>query len=224
MTNDIVTKHFEYLISDEYNFFEDDTSEDYKDHAKVLEFIENKLYSLSKEDRVVFIHLLLERQSSFVNCSIGNGNKKYYDNIQSFLYPFSYVCALFKIDLKRITNNLSYNTFSFFDLDYKNSPAFSFSRIQNSSLDKNGSTILNMSQIVVLSKLLRQKDVLGSNLDNTTYSKIISLLSGYSENTIRQDYSKNTNEIINQKDKVDDIIKVLKDIIESLEKEKNTII
>lgn len=221
MTRDIVTKHFEYITSDEYTFFNTEEDEDYKDHAKVLEYIENKLYSLQKEDRSIFIHLMLERQIGFVL----SDDKKHIHNIQEFLYNLSYVCSLFKIDLKKIISQQSTNYFNSYDFDYKNSSAFSYSSINSvPSVGKNGNTVLDMSQIVVISRLLKQKRVFGSNLDNTVYSKIINYLTGYSHNTIRQDLSKNVNEIINKKEKIDSIIDVLNTMIKDLEKEKNTII
>lgn len=226
MTKDIVTRHFEYITSEEYSLFNSEDEEEYKDHAKVLEYIENKLYTLQKDDRETFIHLMLERQQSFVGVSILSDKKEYYNNIQDFLYTLSYICALFKIDLKKIINQLSTNYLSSFDLEYKNSIAFSYSSISNNTipLNRNGNSILEMSQIVVLSKLLKQKKIFGTNLDNTTYSKIINYLTGYSHNTIRQDLSKNTNEIISKKGKIDNVIEVLNTIIKELEEEKKTII
>ena len=81
-------------------------------------------------------------------------------------------------------------------------------------------SILKQSQISVLSRYLKTKNIFNRSITDISISHLMSGLTGYSSNTIRQSLGKSTNELLSEKKEADEIIDALKSVIEELEKDK----
>lgn len=83
--------------------------------------------------------------------------------------------------------------------------------------------VLSQKQIAILFQIFKNKRIINNrDIDKTNFAEIISNLTGYSKNTIRQDLSEN--ELISDKQTdYEKIIFVLKEVIKEIENTKNNI-
>jgi hypothetical protein len=98
------------------------------------------------------------------------------------------------------------------------------SKIKTPKMNDLNKPSLNQVQISILFRILKEKRIVNNrDIDKIDYSKIISQLTGYSENTLRQNFSKENIMISDNPKDYEEIIVKLNEVIKAIETEKNNI-
>jgi hypothetical protein len=129
----------------------------------------------------------------------------------------------FGINLKEIASGINNLASEFIDL---------FNPLDDRNIDRAAivrhndwnKPILTMIQTTVLFKILKDKKVIMRDIDNTKMAKAINNMTGFSPNTIRQNFKTNISEMIEKQEDVKILQDLLSEIVVDLEKEKSKLL